>query len=118
MFTTALKPDELIVRLRFPVPKRAAYQKFAHPASGYAMTGVFVADAPNGFRVAVTGAGPGVFRWKEAEAALTRKLAVDSLANLRVPADGMNEDIHGSREYRANLVSVLTKRAVAELAGR
>jgi carbon-monoxide dehydrogenase medium subunit len=118
MFTTALDAGEIIVRVSFPVPKRAAYEKFAHPASGYAMTGVFVADTGKGIRVAVTGAGPGVFRWNEAEAALSKKIAVESVANLRVAAEGMNEDIHGSREYRANLVSVLTKRAVAQLAGR
>ena len=118
IFSTALEPGELIVRLSFPVPKRAAYQKFAHPASGYAMAGVFVADTGKGVRVAVTGAGPGVFRWREAEAALGAKLAVDSVVNLSVPAGDMNEDIHGSREFRANLVSVLTKRAVAQIAGR
>lgn len=118
MFTTALEPGELVVRVVFPVPRRAAYEKFAHPASGYAMTGVFVAETGNGVRVAVTGAGPGVFRWKEAESALAKKLAVDSVAALRMPPDDLNEDIHGSREYRANLVNVLTKRAVARIAGR
>lgn len=118
MFTTALDAGELIVRISFPLPKRAAYEKFAHPISGYAMTGVFIAETNNGVRVAVTGAGPGVFRWKEAEAALGKKMAVDAVAKLSVPADGMNEDIHASREYRANLVSVMTKRAVARIAGR
>lgn len=118
LFTTALEPDELIVRIAFPVPKRAAYEKFAHPASGYAMTGVFVAETASGVRVAVTGAGPGVFRWAEAEAALQSKLAVESVAGLRMAPADLNEDIHGTREYRANLVNVLTKRAVARLAGR
>lgn len=118
LFTTALEPGELIVKIAFPVPKRAAYEKFAHPASGYAMTGVFVAETKNGVRVAVTGAGPGVFRWKEAEAALGKKLDAASLAGLSVPAADMNEDIHGTREYRANLVSVLAKRAVAKINGR
>ena len=118
MFATALEAGELIVRIAFPVPKRAAYEKFAHPASGYAMTGVFVAETAGGVRVAVTGAGPGVFRWTEAETALGKKLAVDSVASLRMPPDDLNEDIHGTREYRANLVNVLTKRAVARLAGR
>jgi aerobic carbon-monoxide dehydrogenase medium subunit len=118
LFTTALKPGEIIVKLSFPVPKRAAYEKFAHPASGYAMTGVFVAETASGVRVAVTGAGPGVFRWSEAEAALAKNLTVDALAGMSVPAADMNEDIHGSREYRANLVSVLGKRAVAKLTGR
>jgi len=117
LFSTALDAGEIIVRIAFPVPKRAAYEKFAHPASGYAMTGVFVAETANGIRVAVTGAGPGVFRWKEAEAALGKKVAADSVANLRMKPDDLNEDIHGSREYRANLVNVLTKRAVAQLAG-
>ena len=118
MFTTALEPGELVVRIAFPVPKRAAYEKFAHPASGYAMTGVFVAETNNGVRVAVTGAGPGVFRWSEAEAALAKNLSADAIAGLSVPPAGMNEDIHGTREYRANLVSVLTKRAVAKINGR
>ncbi len=106
------------MRIEFPVPKRAAYEKFAHPASGYAMTGVFVAETANGVRVAVTGAGPGVFRWAEAEAALAGKFAADSVSGLRMAPGGMNEDIHGTREYRANLVNVLTKRAVARIAGR
>jgi carbon-monoxide dehydrogenase medium subunit len=118
MFTTALEPGEIIVRITFPVPKRAAYEKFAHPASGYAMTGVMVAETANGIRVAVTGASPCVFRWTEAENALAKKLSADAIASLSVPADGMNEDIHGSREYRANLVSVLAKRAVQKLGGK
>jgi carbon-monoxide dehydrogenase medium subunit len=118
IFATALEPDEIIVRVAFPVPKRAAYEKFAHPASGYAMTGVFVADTGAGVRVAVTGAGPGVFRWNEAEAALGKSFAADAVASLRMPPDNLNEDIHASREYRANLVNVLTKRAVARIAGR
>lgn len=118
MFTTALDAGEIIVRVRFPVPKRAAYEKFPHPASGYAMTGVFVADTAQGVRVAVTGAGPGVFRWSEAEAALAKNMKAEALERLSVAADGLNEDIHGSREYRANLVAVLARRAVAQFAGR
>ena len=118
IYTTALEPGELIVRIAFPVPKRAAYEKFAHPASRFSMTGAFVAETANGVRVAITGAGPGVFRWKEAEAALARKFAPDAVASLRMPAGDLNEDIHGSREYRANLVNVMTKRAVAQIAGR
>lgn len=118
MFSTALEAGELIQRIVFPLPKRATYQKFPHPVSGYAMTGVFIADTGKGVRVAVTGAGPGVFRWKEAEAALGKSMAADAVAKLAVAADGMNQDIHASREYRANLVSVLTKRAAAQIAGR
>jgi carbon-monoxide dehydrogenase medium subunit len=118
MFATALEPGEIIVRISFPIPKRAAYEKFAHPASGYAMTGSFVAETANGVRVAITGAGPGVFRWSEAEAALAKNMSPDAIASLNMPADDLNEDIHGTREYRANLVKVMTKRAVAKIAGR
>jgi aerobic carbon-monoxide dehydrogenase medium subunit len=82
------------------------------------MTGVFVAETSGGVRVAVTGAGPGVYRWNEAEAALGGKFSADAVASLRMPPDTLNEDIHASREYRANLVNVLTKRAVARIEGR
>ena len=115
MFATALEPAELVVRVVFPRPRRAAYEKFAHPASGYAMAGVFIAETAGGVRVAVTGAGPGVFRWTEAEAALTRKLSAEALEPLSVAADDLNEDMHGSREYRAQLVKVMAKRALAQL---
>jgi aerobic carbon-monoxide dehydrogenase medium subunit len=117
MFTTALEPDEIVVRLVFPVPKRAAYSKFAHPASGYAMAGVFVAETANGVRVGVTGAGPGVFRWSEAEAALGKNFGVAALKGLSVKADGLNEDIHATAEYRANLVAVMARRAVTKIVG-
>ncbi len=113
LFATALEPGELIVRIAFPVPQRAAYAKFPHPASGYAMAGVFVAQTAAGVRVAVTGAGPGVFRWHEAEQALAKKMDPAALAKLRLPADDLNEDIHGSREYRAHLAQVMAGRAVA-----
>jgi carbon-monoxide dehydrogenase medium subunit len=115
MFATALEDGEIITRISFPVPKRAAYEKFPHPASGYAMTGVFVAVTGRGVRVAVTGAGPGVFRWTKAERALGKDLSPDAVAKLSVDADGMNEDMHATREYRANLVNVMTRRAVAKL---
>jgi carbon-monoxide dehydrogenase medium subunit len=118
MFATALEPGELVTRIVFPIPKRAAYEKFPHPASGYAMTGVFVAQAAKGMRVAVTGAGPGVFRWPEAESALSRKLSPEAVEALAVAADDLNEDMHGSREYRAQLVKVMAKRAVAQLTGK
>jgi carbon-monoxide dehydrogenase medium subunit len=118
MFATALEPGELVLRIAFPVPRRAAYEKFPHPASGYAMTGVFVAETADGVRVAVTGAGPGVFRWRDAESALSKKFGIDSIGNLTMPAEDLNQDIHGTREYRANLVSVMARRAVAQIAGR
>ena len=115
MFATALEDGEVIVRLRFPVPVRAAYQKFPHPASGYAMAGVFVAETAAGVRVAVTGAGPGVFRWSAAEAALGKKLSAASLESLVVDAADLNEDLHATREYRANLAKVMARRAVDKL---
>lgn len=119
LFTTALEPGELIVKISFPVPKKAAYAKFPHPASGYAMAGVFIADTGSGIRVAVTGAGAsGVFRWTEAEAALAKSANADAIAKLAVAADDLNEDIHGSREYRAQLVKVMAGRAAAALAGK
>jgi carbon-monoxide dehydrogenase medium subunit len=115
MFATALEEGEIITRITFPLPKQAAYEKFPHPASGYAMTGVFVAVTGRGVRVAVTGAGPGVFRWTKAERALGKSLKPDAVAGISVDAEGMNEDMHASREYRANLVNVMTRRAVAKL---
>jgi carbon-monoxide dehydrogenase medium subunit len=118
MFATALGEGEIIVRLEFPLPKAAAYSKFHHPASGYAMAGVLVADTGNGIRVAVTGAGPGVFRWKEAEAALGKSMKPEALEGLALKSDDFNEDIHASRAYRANLVRVMAKRAVAKLSSK
>jgi carbon-monoxide dehydrogenase medium subunit len=115
MFQTALAEGEIVVRIDFPVPKRAAYSKFPHPASGYAMTGVFVAETAQGIRVAVTGAGPGVFRWSAAEAALTKSFAASALEGVALDDSELNEDIHGTREYRANLVRVMAKRAIGQL---
>ena len=115
MFTTALDEGEIVVRVVFPRAKRSAYMKFPHPASGYAMAGAFVAETDAGMRVAITGAGPGVFRWNEAESALEKKLDPAALNDLTLPADDMNEDIHATREYRANLAKVMTKRALQKL---
>jgi len=98
----------------FPIPKRAAYQKFPQPASRYAMVGVMVAETNDGIRVGVTGAGPCAFRVPEMEKALTAKFAPESVADIKVSADGLNSDIHGSNEYRAHLVTVMAKRAVAD----
>ena len=116
LFSTALDAGEMIVRIVFPVPAKAAYEKFPHPASGYAMAGAFVSQSGKDVRVAITGAGPGVFRWKDAEAALGKKLAAASVESLSVDAADLNEDMHGTKEYRANLAKVMTKRAVAKLA--
>jgi carbon-monoxide dehydrogenase medium subunit len=117
MFETALEAGDIITGFLFPVPKRAAYEKFPHPASGYAMTGVFVADTGSGIRVAVTGAGPGVFRWKEAEAALGKEFSAKALDGLKVDAGSLLTDIHASAEYRANLVKVMAQRAVTAASG-
>ncbi len=114
MFTTALEPGEIITAVEFPIPEKAAYVKFPNPASRYAMVGVFVAKGPKGVRVAVTGAGQnGVFRHTAFETALAANFSAGALAGLATPADGMNADIHGSAAYRAHLVDVIAKRAVA-----
>lgn len=113
LFTTALEPDEIITRVMFPLPKKAAYQKFRNQASRYALVGVFVARRPSDVRVAVTGAGgDGVFRVTEFEEALKKRFSAKSLDGLTVSADGLNSDIHGSAEYRAHLIGVLARRAL------
>jgi aerobic carbon-monoxide dehydrogenase medium subunit len=115
LFETALAEDEIIVKVSFPVPKKAAYQKFKNQASRFALVGVFVAKRPSEIRVAVTGAGAsGVFRVPEFEAALKKRFSSKSLEGLSIPADGLAGDIHGSAEYRAHLVGVLARRAVAD----
>jgi carbon-monoxide dehydrogenase medium subunit len=113
MFETALEAGELIVSVSFPFAEKAAYMKFDQPASRYALVGVFVAKTAGGVRVAVTGAASAVFRWKEAEAALSKNFAASALDGVKASADGLNSDIHGSAEYRAHLIGVMAKRAVA-----
>ncbi len=114
LFTTALDEDEIITKFIIPVPAKAAYQKFPNPASRYAIAGVFVAKKGKAVRVAVTGAGSdGVFRHEAAEAALAQRFAPKSLDGLKTDAKGMNADLHASAEYRAHLVGVLARRAVA-----
>ena len=114
LFETALEEDEVITGIRFPKPKRAAYMKFPNPASRYALVGVFVAETDSGVRVAVTGAGQdGVFRVDAMESALASNFAPDAVASIAVPDDDLNSDIHASAEYRAHLITVMAKRAVA-----
>ncbi|MDR3376201.1 MAG: xanthine dehydrogenase family protein subunit M [Ancalomicrobiaceae bacterium] len=118
LFTTALEDDEIITAVSFPVPAKAAYVKFPNPASRFAMTGVFVAKLKDGsVRVAVTGAGDGgVFRAAAIEAALTADWSPEAAGSVAVSPNGLLADIHGSADYRANLISVGAKRAVAAAA--
>ena len=118
MFSTALGDGEIILRINFPLPKRAAYSKFHHPASGYAMAGAFVADTAGGVRVAVTGAGAsGVFRWKEAEAALTKNFTAAVLDSVAIKESDCLADLHAGADYRAHLAGVMAKRAVKQITG-
>lgn len=113
MFSTALNEGEFVIEVRLPIPERAAYVKFNQPASRFALTGVFVAKFKDGVRVAVTGASNnGVFRWSEAEAALSQSFSADAIKGLTVDDGDMISDLHGTAAYRANLVKVLTGRAV------
>ena len=114
LFTTALEEGEIITSVRFPVPARAAYVKFEQPASRFALVGVFVAQFADGVRVAITGASEdGVFRWAEAEAALSADFSPAALDALAPPSNDMISDLHGDAAYRAHLCKVITKRAVA-----
>ena len=116
MYETALGEDEIITAVKFPIPSGSNYQKFEQPASRFALTGVFVAQTAGGVRVAVTGAAQqGVFRHAGMEAALSGNFTADAAAGVEVSADGMSNDLHGTPAYRANLVKVLTKRAVQEM---
>jgi aerobic carbon-monoxide dehydrogenase medium subunit len=112
LFETALAEGELITSITFPKVEKAAYMKFPNPASRYAMVGVFVAKTAAGVRVAVTGAGPSVFRVTAMEDALAKNFSSGAIKDIKVPADGLNSDIHGSAEYRAHLVNVMARRAV------
>ena len=115
MFSTALGQGEVITAVEFPVPEKSAYERIPNPASRYAMVGVFVAKTGNNVRVAVTGAGQGgVFRHADMEKALSAKFSADAISGISTPVADMNGDIHASPEYRAHLVGVMAKRAVAK----
>lgn len=119
VFATALEEGEIITAVSFPVPGKAAYEKFRHPASRFALVGVFVARRAGEVRVAVTGAGDsGVFRWSAAEEALQRRFSPKSLDGVTLGTEGLNSDIHADAAYRAHLVGVMTRRAVEKAAGR
>ncbi len=119
LYETALEEGEIITKVSFPIASKAGYAKFRNPASRYAMVGVFVAKRGSEIRVAVTGAGDGgVFRWPEAEAALKARFAPKSLDGLKHTAKGINGDIHADAEYRAHLIGVMAKQAVAQATGK
>ena len=114
LFTTALEDGEIITAVSFPVPAKAGYAKFPHPASRFALTGVFVAKTPGGdVRVAATGASQnGVVRVPAIEAALKANWSAGAIESVKISADGLLSDIHGSSDYRANLIKVMAQRAV------
>jgi carbon-monoxide dehydrogenase medium subunit len=116
MFTTALEEGEIVTEVKFPIPQAAHYEKFLQPASRFPLVAAYVAKFSDGVRVAITGASNnGVFRWTEAEAALSANFSADAVAGLSVDATDMISDLHGTAEYRAHLIGVMTKRAVAAI---
>ncbi len=118
LFETSLKDGEIVTAVTFTAPAKAGYAKFRNPASRYAMTGVFVAKTKDGVRAAVTGAGDdGVFRSKEVEAALAKKFEASALDGVKVSAQNLMTDLHAGADYRANLIAVMAKRAVAQANG-
>ncbi len=117
MYATALNEGELITSIRFPIPKRAAYAKFRQPASRFALVGVFVADTGTGVRVAITGAGNGVFRHAGLEAALTKNFSPKATEGITISSADLNSDIHASAVYRAHLIQIQTQRAVTQALG-
>jgi carbon-monoxide dehydrogenase medium subunit len=115
LFSTALSPDEIITRVSFRIPTQAAYAKFSQAASGYALTGVFVARFEDGLRVAVTGAGPGVFRWTAAEAALRANPSAQAFDRAEIDESALSADLHAPAAYRAQLMRVMGARALHQL---
>ena len=115
LFETELDSGEILTRIDFPIPDRAAYRKFPNPASRYAVVGVLVADFAGRIRVGVTGAGPCAFRATAIEEVLNRNLTPEAVRLVEVPDAGFNTDLHASAEYRAHLVRVMAERAVADL---
>jgi aerobic carbon-monoxide dehydrogenase medium subunit len=119
LFETALEEGEIVTKVTFPIPQKSGYMKFRNPASRYALVGVFVAKRAAEIRVAVTGAGQnGVFRWTAAEEALKKRFAAKSLEGLSHPAENLNSDIHADATYRAHLIGVMARRAVAAATDR
>ncbi len=117
MYTTALEPGELITAIHFPVPQKAAYAKFRQPASRFALVGVFVAQTAQGVRVAITGAGNGVFRHAGLEAALSKSFTPEAVEGVAIDANELNADLHASAAFRAQLIKVQTQKAVQQANG-
>jgi carbon-monoxide dehydrogenase medium subunit len=117
LYTTALEAGEIITSVSFPIPTKAAYAKFNQPASRFALVGVFVAQTAGGARVAITGAGNGVFRHAGLEAALTASFTPEAVAKVAVDSTDLNADLHASKAYRAHLITVQTQRAVKQANG-
>jgi carbon-monoxide dehydrogenase medium subunit len=113
MYETALGADEIVTEVRFPIPSKAAYVKFPNPASRFALVGVFVAQRGGAVRVAVTGAAPSVFRASDLESALASSFTPEAAKAVRIDPAGLNNDLHGTAEYRAHLIAVMAARAVA-----
>jgi carbon-monoxide dehydrogenase medium subunit len=118
LYETALEPGELVVSVSFPKPRRAAYSKLRQPASRFALVGVFVSQDAGGVRVAITGAGSSVFRLKAMEDALAKDFSPGALAQVSVPTDNLNGDIHGSAAYRAAMIKLMAQKAVTAAASR
>lgn len=114
LYSTVLEPDELVVAVSFPIPRRAAWVKFPQPASRFSLVGVFVARFDDGVRVAITGAAPCVFRCAPLESALAGHWAESACRAVSIPPDGLNSDLHASARYRAHLIPVLAGRAVTQ----
>lgn len=117
MYTTALEPGELITAIHFPVPQKAAYAKFRQPASRFALVGVFVAQTAAGVRVAITGAGNGVFRHAGLEAALSKSFTPEAVEGVVIDPNELNGDLHASAAFRAQLIKVQTQKAVRQANG-
>ena len=118
LYATALEPGEIIMSIRFPIAEKAAYAKFKQPASRYALVGVFVAKTAQGVRVAITGAGNGVFRHSGLEAALNANFAAEAVDGVAVDASELSGDLHASPQYRAELIKIQTQRAVNQALGK
>lgn len=116
MFSTALEPGEIVTAVRFPACQRARYIKFRNPASRFALVGAFAAQLPSGYRIAITGGGHGVFRWREAEAHLDGGGAIDAITEDMLDLAHFTGDLHGSAEYRHHIAAVIVRRALSALA--